>query len=101
MASDAHAHPSDLLQRFPGAEQERRSLGIACAASAWNAGEFALHQALADRAGSEGAPAMALCFAVHPQLSASPLARSGGDSIGRGFSGPFWISWKPWPLPPR
>jgi TatD DNase family protein len=89
MASDAHAHPSDLLQRFPGAEEERRSLGIACAASAWNAEEFALHQALAGQARSEGAPAMALCFAVHPQLAASPLARSGGDSTGRNFFRPL------------
>jgi TatD DNase family protein len=82
MASDAHAHPSDLLERFPQAEQERRSLGIACAASAWNAASFALHRDLAARARREGAAAMALCFAVHPQLAASPLARSWAAQSG-------------------
>jgi TatD DNase family protein len=78
MASDAHAHPHDLLERFPGAEQERRNLGIACAASAWNAEEFALHRRLADQARSEGSAPMALCFAAHPQLAASPWAQSAG-----------------------
>lgn len=89
MASDAHAHPHDLLERLPGAEQERRGLGIACAASAWNAGEFALHRDLAARAGIEGAAPMALCFAVHPQLAASPLASAPGDSEGRNFFRPL------------
>jgi TatD DNase family protein len=89
MACDAHAHPADLLKRFPEAEQERRTLGIACAASAWNPEEFALHQALAAQARIDGAPAMALCFAAHPQLAASPLARSPGDPGGRGFFRPL------------
>jgi TatD DNase family protein len=68
MASDVHAHPFDLLQLFPGAEAERRSLGIACAASAWNREEFSFHEALAAAAQKEGAPPLYLCFAVHPQL---------------------------------
>jgi TatD DNase family protein len=87
MASDAHAHPGNLLERFPGAEQERRSLGVACAASAWNGEEFALHRELALRARSEGAAPMALCFALHPQLPASPVAR--GTAAGKGFFRPL------------
>ncbi|WP_010258205.1 TatD family hydrolase [Treponema primitia] len=71
MASDAHAHPFDLAGRFPDAENERRSLGIACAASAWNGEQFAYHQELARSARQEGAAPMALCFAVHPQLPAA------------------------------
>jgi TatD DNase family protein len=89
VASDAHAHPSDLLERFPGAEQERRGLDIACAASAWNAEEFALHRDLSARARSEGAAPMALCFAVHPQLAASPMAQSCGASAGSSFFRPL------------
>jgi TatD DNase family protein len=89
MACDAHAHPSDLLERFPGAERERRGLGIACAASAWNAPSFALHQGLADQARSEGAAAIALCFAVHPQLAVSPFARSGDGPADRNWALPL------------
>jgi TatD DNase family protein len=68
MSCDAHRHPAELLKRFPQAETERRRLGIACAASAWNSGEFSRHEALAAAADRDGAPAMRLCFAVHPQL---------------------------------
>jgi TatD DNase family protein len=88
MASDAHAHPYDLLQLFPEAEEERRRLGIVCAASAWNRDQFDYHERLARAAktaavGSAGdlkssasgpaaaGPCMVLCFAVHPQLPAS------------------------------
>jgi TatD DNase family protein len=71
MASDAHAHPFDLLQRYPGVEEERRSLGIVCAASAWNGEQFAYHEVLARAARRDGAASMALCFAVHPQLPAA------------------------------
>jgi TatD DNase family protein len=70
MASDAHAHPADLAVYLPEAEQERRSLGILCAASAWNGEQFAYHRELADQARQEGAAPMALCFALHPQLPA-------------------------------
>jgi TatD DNase family protein len=71
MASDAHAHPLDLLKRFPGAEEERRLIGAACAASAWDLREFAFHEELARKSRAEGAPPLVLCFAVHPQLPAS------------------------------
>jgi TatD DNase family protein len=75
MASDAHAHPNDLLERFPGAEEERRGFGVACAASAWNPVEFEAQEKLAREARRDGAPPIALCFAVHPQL---PAARNEG-----------------------
>jgi TatD DNase family protein len=75
VASDAHAHPSDLLERHPRAEEERRGLGVSCAASAWNPAEFEAQEKLALEAGRDGAAPVALCFAVHPQL---PAARDGG-----------------------
>jgi TatD DNase family protein len=77
VASDAHAHPSDLLERYPEAEQERRRLGVSCAASAWNPSEFEAQERLALEAGRDGAAPLALCFAVHPQL---PAARSKGEA---------------------
>jgi TatD DNase family protein len=71
MASDAHAHPKNLLERFPGAEEERRRLGVSCAASSWNLGEFEFQEELARKARSEEAAPLVLCFAVHPQLPAA------------------------------
>ena len=71
MASDAHAHPHDLLRIYPDAETERRSLGIACAASSCTREEFLSHEKLAFSAKKAGAPTLFLCFAVHPQLTAS------------------------------
>jgi TatD DNase family protein len=71
MASDAHAHPKDLAELFPGAEEERRSFRVACAASAWNPAEFEAQERLALAAGRDGAAPVALCFAVHPQLPAA------------------------------
>jgi TatD DNase family protein len=71
MASDAHAHPCDLLERFPRAEEERRSITVACAASAWNPAEFEAQEKLALEADRDGAAPIALCFAVHPQLPAA------------------------------
>ncbi|GHV85310.1 hypothetical protein AGMMS50230_09180 [Spirochaetia bacterium] len=71
MASDAHAHPHELMLRFPGAEAERRRLGISCAASAWNGGEFAAHEEMAAAANREEEAPLFLCFAVHPQLPAA------------------------------
>ena len=65
MASDAHAHPFDLSALFPGAEQERKALGIHCAASAWNEEQFLFHEALSR---DSGPAKMVLCFGVHPQL---------------------------------
>jgi len=68
MASDAHAHPLDLLKVFPEAENERRANGVACAASSWNEAEFLAQERMSASAKTEGAPPMALCFGVHPQL---------------------------------
>jgi TatD DNase family protein len=81
VASDAHAHLQNLLELFPGAEEERRSLGVSCAASAWNPAEFAAQEKLALKADRDGAAPVALCFAVHPQL---PAARDeGGEEAPR------------------
>jgi TatD DNase family protein len=87
MASDAHAHPEDLRRLFPGAETERRSLGIACAASSWNGEEFSRHEEIAAAAKRDGAPPLYLCFAVHPQLPASIIADI-ADCKERGMAEP-------------
>ena len=71
MASDAHAHPHDLLRLYPNAEAERRSPGIACAASSCTKEEFLFHEQLAFSAKQDEAPTLYQCFAVHPQLPAS------------------------------
>jgi TatD DNase family protein len=83
MASDAHAHPHNLLAFLPGAEDERRLLGAACAASAWNRAEFEYHEALARAALADGAAPVIPCFAVHPQLAAAgPSSRHlAGESL--------------------
>jgi len=70
MASDVHAHPADLLHLFPAAETERRALGIACAASAWNKEDFSRHEEMSAVARTDGAAPLFPCFAVHPQLPA-------------------------------
>ena len=70
MASDAHAHPLDLLEVFPQAETERRSLGIACTASSCSKEEFLRHEQIAIAAKKDAAASLFLCFAVHPQLPA-------------------------------
>jgi TatD DNase family protein len=80
VASDAHAHPLDLLEHFPGAEEERRRLAVACAASAWNPAEFEAQEKIAREAERDGAASLLLCFAVHPQL---PAARKGGEDAPR------------------
>jgi TatD DNase family protein len=82
MAADAHAHPRDLLALFPGAEEERRRLGVPCAASAWNGEEFALHRKLAAAADRDGAPPCRLCFAVHPQLPRMTGTAAGESGFG-------------------
>jgi TatD DNase family protein len=71
MASDAHAHPAGLTIRFPESEDERRRLGVSCAASAWKKQDFVFHEELARQALQDGAPPVVLCFAVHPQLPAA------------------------------
>jgi TatD DNase family protein len=79
VACDAHAHPFDLVRVFPGAEAERRRLGIACAASAWGGEECAAHEAMAAAARREGAAPVFVCFALHPQLPAGIPATGGGE----------------------
>ncbi len=68
MASDAHAHPQDLLKVFPEAEAERRACKVACAASSWNEAEFLAQESLSASAKADHAAPMVLCFGVHPQL---------------------------------
>jgi len=81
MASDAHCHPYDLAQRYPGAETERRRLGVACAASAWNQAEFLFQEQLAVRSQAEGAAAVLTCFGVHPQLAAAEGYQAADQSL--------------------
>ena len=71
MASDAHAHPENLLHLFPEAEKQRRKLGVACAASSSNKTEIIYHEQIARSAKKDNAPPLFLCFAVHPQLPSS------------------------------
>jgi len=74
MLTDAHCHPADLVERFPAAEEQRRQLGVMCAASATTAEEFALCERLsreaARNAGDSGAAPLLPCFAIHPQMPA-------------------------------
>ena len=70
MASDAHSHPQDLIDIFPEAEKERRSLNIACAASSCTKEEFLFHEKLALAAKEDKTAPVFPCFAVHPQLPA-------------------------------
>ena len=65
MKTDAHCHPSDLASRFPACEDERRQLGVMCAASATTPEEFEFNEQLAQ---SEGIPCLLPCFAIHPQM---------------------------------
>ncbi|MDR2375703.1 MAG: TatD family hydrolase [Treponema sp.] len=75
--TDAHCHPMSLAERFPPAEEERRSLGIICAASSTTEAEFLCHEGLSQRARAEGAAPVLPCFAVHPQMPRP------GDAPGR------------------
>jgi TatD DNase family protein len=74
MLTDAHCHPFDLSQYFPAFKEERRCLGVAIAASAWNQEQFAFIDLMsrannsAIDAESPSAPVIR-CFAVHPQLA--------------------------------
>jgi TatD DNase family protein len=79
MFTDAHCHPVDLAKKFPGAEEERRRLGVLCAASSCTAVEFEYNAKSARKA------PMVLCFAVHPQLPAYTTA----DPDLRGKTGDF------------
>jgi TatD DNase family protein len=73
MFTDAHCHPLDLLERLPGAEEERRALGVICAASSTTQEQFFYHEELARKAKAEGAPLLIPCFAIHPQMPAAKM----------------------------
>ncbi|MDR0599203.1 MAG: TatD family hydrolase [Treponema sp.] len=89
MLTDAHAHPRDLLRLDPGAEAERRRLGISCAASAWDGEEFSFHEDLAAAAEKDGAARIFPCFAVHPQLPAREAASAAKSAGEQGAGGSF------------
>jgi TatD DNase family protein len=81
--TDAHCHPFDLLRYLQDAEGCRRSLGVACAASAWNREQFEYHESLKATAEQDGAPPVLACFAVHPQLPAGGGAEETEGRIGK------------------
>ena len=83
MLTDAHCHPCALGRLFGGAEDERRRLGLACAASATEAEAFAHNEELARRAAADGAAPVLPCFAVHPQLPAE-MDHSAAEPRGMG-----------------
>jgi TatD DNase family protein len=68
MITDAHCHPADLAEHFPAAEDQRRQLGVMCAASATTAEEFAYCERLSLQARDDNAAPLLPCFAVHPQM---------------------------------
>jgi TatD DNase family protein len=70
MLADAHCHPYDLAQYLPSAEDERRRLGVICAASATTIEAFEYCEKLSGEAKNANAPALLPCFAVHPQMPA-------------------------------
>jgi TatD DNase family protein len=65
MLTDAHCHPFDLLEHLSAAEDERRQLGVMCAASATTRAEFTYCENLF-RLSNAAAPVLP-CFAIHPQ----------------------------------
>jgi TatD DNase family protein len=71
MPTDAHCHPFDLARVLPEAEEQRRRLGVCCAASATDIEEFAYNDELARKAAVERAAEVLPCFAVHPQMPAA------------------------------
>ena len=70
MLTDAHCHPFNLAEHFPAAEDERRRLGVICAASATTIEEFEYCERLSHQADSDAAAPLLPCFAVHPQMPA-------------------------------
>ncbi|MDR2717558.1 MAG: TatD family hydrolase [Treponema sp.] len=74
--TDAHCHPFNLAQCFPAAEDERRQLGVMCAASATTMEEFTYCEQLSREA--DAAPPLLPCFAVHPQM---PQAMSADEQL--------------------
>jgi TatD DNase family protein len=70
--TDAHCHPLDLLELYPGSEEERLKLGVYCAASATTGASFTYNETLAAMPPIGGG--IVCCFAVHPQLPAAAIA---------------------------
>jgi TatD DNase family protein len=66
--TDAHCHPQALTKYLPNAEEERRGLGLICAASSTTTAQFFYHEELAAKARADGAPPLFPCFAIHPQM---------------------------------
>jgi TatD DNase family protein len=71
MLTDVHCHPFYLARVLPEAEEERRRLGVRCAASAADAEEFAYNSRLSEKVKAEGTAEILPCFAVHPQMPAA------------------------------
>jgi len=86
MLTDAHCHPFDLLKVFPAMEEERRRLGVLCAASATDREEFAYNEGLAGAAHADGAAGLLPCFAIHPQLPAYMKQRGEECRPGEGLA---------------
>jgi TatD DNase family protein len=82
MLTDAHCHPFDLARFFPGAEEERRSLGVFCAVSATDREEFDYSEALALKAKSDKAVGVLPCFAIHPQMPRNVGSETGDWGLG-------------------
>ena len=78
MFTAAHCHPFDLKSLLPDVEEVRRTCNTACAASSWNKEQFEFHEELAQKAKTDNAPPLALCYAVHPQLPAYFLNENTG-----------------------
>jgi TatD DNase family protein len=70
MLTDAHCHPFNLAEYFPSAEDERRQLGVMCAASATTLEEFAYCEQVFREVKDNKAVLLLPCFAVHPQMPA-------------------------------
>jgi TatD DNase family protein len=69
MFVDAHCHPFDLTPALGEAEEDRRRLGVCCAASAATLEEFEFCERLSLQAKQDNAPPLLPCFAVHPQMA--------------------------------
>ena len=80
MLCDAHCHPFDLAECFPSAEEERRRLGVLCAASATAPDEFEYCMELSRLAKENDAAPLLPCFAIHPQLPANVISQRRKDA---------------------
>jgi TatD DNase family protein len=68
MLTDAHCHPFNLLEYFPSAEDQRRQLGVICAANATTLEEFTYCEQHALKAKDDKVAPLLPCFGVHPQM---------------------------------